>query len=271
MPKFAANLSMLFAELPFLERFAAAADAGFKGVEYVSPYEWPLEQIGALLRRHGLTQVLFNLPAGNWDKGERGIACIPGRAGEFRAGVATAIAAAKALGTSRVNCLAGIAPEDADPALLRRTLVESLSYAADALERENILLVAEPINVHDMPGFFLNRSAQAIAIFDKVGSANLKLQYDVYHMQRMEGDLAATIERLLPRIGHIQIADTPGRYEPGTGEIAYDFLLRHLDALGYDGWVGAEYRPKAGTVAGLGWMKAWREGGGPRRRNLTSG
>ena len=257
MPRFAANLSMLFTELPFLDRFAAAAKAGFAGIEYLFPYAFAKEELAERLRMHGLTQVLFNLPPGDWDKGERGIACHPDRTGEFRDGVGTAIAYAKALGCKQVNCLAGIAPEGADPDKLRRTLVDNLRFAARQLQDAGILLIAEPINFYDMPGFYLNRSAQALAIFDEVGSDNLKLQYDIYHMQRMEGELAATIERILPRIAHIQIADNPGRNEPGTGEINYPFLFEHLDRIGYAGWVSAEYRPRTTTDAGLRWLKPY--------------
>jgi hydroxypyruvate isomerase len=254
MPKFAANLSMLFTELPFPERFAAAAKAGFRGVEYLSPYAMPKQDIADLLKANGLTQVLFNLPAGNWEGGERGIACHPDRVSEFQEGVGKAIDYAKALGCGQVNCLAGIVPEGVDAATAHKTLVSNLKFAAGKLEEAGILLIAEPINVYDIPGFFLNRSAQAIALFDEVGSDNLKLQYDIYHMQRMEGELAKTIERLLPRIAHLQIADNPGRNEPGTGEINYSFLFNFIDRIGYTGWVGAEYRPLTSTVAGLSWM-----------------
>jgi hydroxypyruvate isomerase len=254
MPKFAANLSMLFTELPFPERFAAAAKAGFRGVEYLFPYAMPKEEIAELLRANGLTQVLFNLPAGNWDGGERGIACHPDRVAEFQEGVGKAIDYAKALQCKQVNCLAGIAPKGVDAATAHRTLAENLKFAASKLKEAGILLIAEPINTYDIPGFFLNRSAQAIALFDEVGSDNLKLQYDIYHMQRMEGELAKTIERLLPRIAHIQLADNPGRNEPGTGEINYPFLFGFLDRIGYTGWIGCEYKPLTTTAAGLSWM-----------------
>jgi hydroxypyruvate isomerase len=255
MPKFAANLSMLFTELPFAERFGAAARAGFAGVEYLFPYAMEKEAIAALLREHGLTQVLFNLPAGNWDAGERGIACHPDRVDEFRVGVDKAIDYAKLLGNKQVNCLAGILPKGVAPSDAHRTLVENLKFAAAKLKDAGILLIAEPINTYDIPGFFLNRSGQAMALFDEVGSDNLKLQYDIYHMQRMEGELANTMQRLLPRIAHIQLADNPGRNEPGTGEINYAFLFGFLDRIGYDGWIGCEYKPKTTTEAGLGWMK----------------
>jgi hydroxypyruvate isomerase len=254
MPKFSANLSMLFTELPFLERFAAAAAAGFKGVEYVSPYEYPAHQIAELLNTHGLTQVLFNLPAGDWARGERGIACHPGRIGEFQDGVGTAIAYAKALKCVQANCLAGIKPPKVAPDDARATFITNLAFAAAQFKQAGILLIAEPINVHDIPGFFLNTSSQAIAIFDEAASENLKLQYDIYHMQRMEGELANTIERLMPRIAHFQIAGNPGRTEPDRGEINYPFLFELIDGLGYRGWIGAEYKPAAGTVQGLGWL-----------------
>ena len=258
MTKFAANLSMLFTEVPFPDRFAAAAEAGFRGVEYLFPYALEKDDIAERLRKNGLTQVLFNLPAGNWEAGERGIACHPDRVSEFQDGVGKAIDYARALGCTQVNCLAGIAPAGVDASVAHRTLVENLKFAASKLEDAGIALLAEPVNTYDIPGFFLNRSAQAIALFDEVGSPNLKLQYDIYHMQRMEGELANTIERLLPRIAHLQLADNPGRNEPGTGEINYPFLLSFIDRLGYDGWIGCEYKPRNGTKEGLGWMDAYR-------------
>ncbi|MEQ4540460.1 MAG: hydroxypyruvate isomerase [Billgrantia sp.] len=254
MPKFAANLSMLFTEEDFLDRFKAAAEAGFKGVEYLFPYDYSAVELKARLDEHGLTQVLHNLPAGDWGAGERGIACHPDRVEEFRAGVEQAIDYATVLGCKQVNCLAGIQPQGVSLEQARRTLVENLRYAAEKLEAAGILLLAEPINTRDIPGFFLNRTEQALAIFDEVGSPNLKLQYDIYHMQIMEGDLAPTIEKHLARIAHVQLADNPGRHEPGTGEIHYPFLFAHLDRLGYDGWIGCEYKPKTTTREGLGWL-----------------
>lgn len=254
MPKFAANLSMLFTEEDFLDRFKAAAEAGFKGVEYLFPYDYPATEIKARLDEHGLTQVLHNLPAGDWGAGERGIACHPDRVEEFRAGVEKAIDYATALGCKQVNCLAGIQPQGVSLEQARRTLVENLRYAAEKLEAAGILLLAEPINTRDIPGFFLNRTEQALAIFDEVGSNNLKLQYDIYHMQIMEGDLAPTIEKHLEHIAHVQLADNPGRHEPGTGEINYPFLFARLDRLGYDGWIGCEYKPATTTQEGLGWL-----------------
>lgn len=254
MPKFAANLSMLFTEEEFLDRFKAAADAGFKGVEYLFPYDYTPDEIKSRLDAYGLTQVLHNLPAGDWAAGERGIACHPDRVEEFRAGVEQAIDYATTLGCKQVNCLAGIQPQGVSLEQARRTLVENLRYAAGKLEAAGILLLAEPINTRDIPGFFLNRTEQALSIFDEVGSANLKLQYDIYHMQIMEGDLAPTIEKHLDRIAHVQLADNPGRHEPGTGEINYPFLFSHLDRLGYDGWIGCEYKPASTTREGLGWL-----------------
>lgn len=258
MPKFTANLTMLFTEVPFEERFAAAAKAGFRGVEYVGPYALEREKVAELLHTNGLTQVLFNLPPGNWDAGERGIACHPGRVAEFQDGVGRAIDYAKALECKQINCLAGIVPKDVDAQTARRTLADNLKFAASELKAAGILLIAEPVNSYDIPGFFLNRSAQAIELFDEIGSDNLKLQYDIYHMQRMEGELAKTIEKLLPRIAHIQIADNPGRNEPGTGEINYDFLFGFLDRIGYGGWVGCEYKPLTTTTDGLGWLDKYR-------------
>lgn len=258
MPKFAANLSMLFTEVDFLDRFDAAAKAGFKGVEYLFPYDFEAAEIKQRLDDNGLEQVLFNLPAGDWGGGERGIGCHPDRVEEFRAGVDKAIEYAKVLGNTQVNCLAGIKPEGVSDDEARKTLVENLRFAAEKLKAAGILLIAEPINTRDIPGFFLNRTEQALAVFDDVGSDNLELQYDIYHMQIMEGDLAPTMERRLSRIAHVQLADNPGRHEPGTGEINYPFLFAHLDRLGYDGWIGCEYKPATTTEEGLGWMDSLR-------------
>ncbi|MFC5695723.1 hydroxypyruvate isomerase [Pseudomonas sp. GCM10022186] len=255
MPRFAANLSMLFTEVDFLDRFAAAAEAGFSGVEYLFPYDFPVEEIRARLDANALTQVLFNLPAGDWGKGERGIACHPDRVEEFRAGVDKAIAYAKVLGNTQINCLAGIRPQGVDCATVEQTFVDNLKYAAEKLEAAGIKLVMEAINTRDIPGFYLNNTRQALAIREKVGSANLFLQYDIYHMQIMEGDLARTVESNLAAINHVQLADNPGRNEPGTGEINYRFLFQHLDRIGYQGWIGCEYKPATTTVAGLGWLK----------------
>lgn len=256
MPRFSANLSMLFNEHEFLDRFDAAARAGFKGVEYIGPYDHAPEEVAARLKKNGLTQVLFNLPVGDWGKGERGIAVLPERIHEFRQGVAKAVTYAHALGCDQVNCLAGITPAGVSPQALENVFVENLGFAAEKLEQAGIKLLIEPINTRDIPGFFLTNTRQALDIIDRVGSKNLYLQYDIYHMQVMEGDLARTIEANLGRIAHIQLADNPGRNEPGTGEINYPFLYEHIDRIGYAGWIGAEYKPKAGTEAGLGWLRA---------------
>jgi hydroxypyruvate isomerase len=256
MPKLAANLSMLFTEVDFLDRFEAAASAGFAGVEFHFPYAYPKEQLAERLARHRLVQVLHNLPPGDWAAGERGIACHPDRVAEFQHGVGKAIEYATALGCRQLNCLAGIAPKGVDPETLRATFVANLRFAAAKLGAAGIRLLIEPLNAYDVPGFHLTRSTQALEIMRDVDSPNLYLQYDVYHMQRMEGELANTLQAQLARIAHVQIADTPGRNEPGTGEINYRFLLTHLDAIGYAGWVGCEYNPKATTVAGLDWRAA---------------
>ena len=256
MPKFAANLTMLFNELPFLERFAAAKAAGFEAVEYLFPYPFEKDALVQALKSNGLTQVLHNLPAGNWDAGERGIACHPDRMEEFRAGVDQAIAYATALGCRQVNCLAGKVPAGVSPAQAQATFVANLKYAAEKLQAARIKLLIEPINSYDIPGFFLNTTAQALAVLEAVGSDNLYIQYDIDHAQRMEGELAATMQKHLARIAHIQLADNPGRNEPGTGEINYAFLFRHLDAIGYQCWIGCEYKPRATTTEGLGWINA---------------
>lgn len=254
MPKFAANLSMLYTEQPFLDRLKAAAQGGFKAVEFLFPYAHTAEQVRDKALQAGVQIVLHNLPAGDWDAGERGIACVPERVSEFREGVGRAIDYAKALGVMQLNCLAGKVPAGAAPQRLHDTFVSNLQYAARELAAHGIKLLIEPINTYDIPGFFLSRSAQALAIMDEAGSPNLYLQYDIYHMQRMEGELAATMEKQLPRIAHIQLADNPGRNEPGTGEINYRFLFQHLDRIGYTGWIGCEYKPKTTTTAGLGWI-----------------
>ncbi|WP_291007979.1 hydroxypyruvate isomerase [Hydrogenophaga sp.] len=260
MPRFAANLTMLYNELPFLDRFGAAAKSGFKAVEFLFPYDFAAEEIAQRLQDHGLQLVLHNLPAGNWAAGERGIACHPDRVGEFREGVHRALEYAKVLNPPRLNALAGIAPVGVREADARNTLVSNLKFAADQLGENGIQLLMEPINIFDIPGFFVNRTAQALAIMDEVASSNLYLQHDIYHAQRMEGELAATLRQQLARIGHIQLADNPSRNEPGTGEIHYRFLFDHLDAIGYAGHIGCEYKPRdtgpGGTDAGLGWVRA---------------
>lgn len=253
MPKFSANLTMLFNEVPFMDRFAAARAAGFEAVEYLFPYEHSKGKLTDALEANGLKQVLHNLPAGDWAAGERGIACDPERVGEFREGLGRAIDYATALGCPQVNCLAGKVPAGVSTAQAHATFVANLRFAAAALEAAGIRLLIEPINTFDIPGFFLSRTDQALAIMDEVDSRNLFLQYDIYHAQRMEGELANTISKHLARIGHIQLADNPGRNEPGTGEINYAWLFKHIDAVGYEGWIGCEYKPKT-TTEGLGWM-----------------
>ncbi len=255
MPRYAANLTMLFNEIDFLDRFEAAARAGFSGVEYLFPYAYPAAELRTRLDANGLTQVLHNLPAGDWNAGERGIACHPDRTAEFAAGVGRAIDYAHALGCQQVNCLAGRVPVGVSQHDARDTFVGNLKVAAAMLAAAGVRLLIEPINTRDIPGFFLHHTKQALDIMDEVGSDNLFLQYDVYHMQIMEGDLATTLERTIARIAHIQIADPPARHEPGTGEINYDFLLGHLDRLGYAGWVGLEYKPAGRTEDGLRWMR----------------
>jgi hydroxypyruvate isomerase len=222
-------------------------------VEYLFPYDFEKAALRERLEQHGLTQILHNLPAGNWAAGERGIAIMPDRVDEFREGVRHGIDYAKALGCRQLNCLVGVAPADADLFELNEVLLNNLRFAADALARENIRLLIEPINTLDIPGFFLNGTPQAVQIISDVQSENLFIQYDIYHMQVMEGDIARTLQKHLARIAHVQVADNPGRNEPGTGEINYPFLFRHLDEIGYRGWVGCEYKPKTTTAEGLGW------------------
>jgi hydroxypyruvate isomerase len=256
MPKLAANLTMLFNEVGFMDRFAAAAHAGFRGVEFLFPYAFHADQIADKLSVYQLDLVLHNLPAGNWQAGERGIACHPDRVSEFREGVDEAIRYAKVLGTRQLNCLVGIVPPGVSREQAHATAVSNLKYAADMLKEARLRLLIEPINTFDIPGFFLSNTRQALDIIKETGSDNLFLQYDIYHMQRMEGELANTIKANLPMIKHIQLADNPGRFEPGTGEINYRYLFAMLDQIGYDGWIGCEYKPKNGTVEGLGWRAA---------------
>jgi hydroxypyruvate isomerase len=257
VPKFSANLSFLYQDLPFLERFAAAAKDGFGALEYLGPYAEPKETVAEAFRENGLKQALFNVPSGDWAGGERGIACYPDRIEEFRGGITLALDYAAALHCPQVNVISGLVPAGADRETLENVLVENLKYAAARCADAGVRLLIEPINLRDMPGFFLSTTDHAERILDRVGSDNLYIQYDVYHMQIMQGDLIPTFQRLKDRIAHVQIADNPGRNEPGTGEINYSFVLSELDRLGYDGWVGCEYKPKAGTSEGLGWMKPY--------------
>jgi len=266
MPRFAANLSLMFGEVDFPRRFRAAAQAGFDAVECQFPYAWPLDSLAQCLHAERQTLVLHNLPAGDWPAGERGIAVLPDRQDEFRRGVELAVNYAKVLGCTRLNCLAGVAPAALEPGVARRTLVGNLRYAARRLSRAGLLLLVEPINTIDVPGFYVCGTAQAVALMDEVGAANLALQYDVYHMRMMNEDPASMIAANLPRIGHIQIADCPGRHEPGTGRIDFAALLDGLDAIGYAGWVGCEYFPLGSTGESLGWVRGML----PRNRSLKA-
>lgn len=258
MPRFAANLSMLFTEVPLLERFERAARAGFRTVELQFPYEQPAARLRDRLVSNRLQMVLHNLPAGDWAKGDRGIAAHPGRVAEFREGVGRAVEYATTLQVPMLNALAGIPPAGADPAEVQHTLVENLRFAARALRAAGLKMLVEPINRFDVPGFWLDTPTKALATLDEVGDDNVYLQYDVYHAQRSEGELAATIEKHLARIAHLQIADNPGRHEPGTGEIRFEFLFAHLRRIGYNGCIGAEYKPAGVTEAGLAWLETAR-------------
>ena len=254
MPRFAANLSMMFQEHPFLDRFAAAKAAGFDGVEFLFPYAFPAEDIAARLRESGLTQALFNMPPGDWDRGERGMAALPGREAEVAASVEKALAYAEVLGCTRLHCMAGLPSVDADRAACRTAFVANLRRAAEACAARGVTLLVEPINTRDMPGYFLNYQREGRALVEEVGASNLRLQLDLYHCQIMEGDLAAHIREFLPVTGHVQVAGVPERHEPDTGEVNYPYLFDLLDKLGYDGWIGCEYRPRGRTEDGLGWF-----------------
>jgi hydroxypyruvate isomerase len=256
MPQFAANLTMLFNESPFMDRFEKAAQSGFQAVEFLFPYAFSAQEIKKKLEQNKLQLVLHNLPAGDWDAGERGIACLPDRVAEFEAGVTKAIEYANELGVKQINCLAGKIPAGANIDLLRKTFISNLKYASAELKKANIKLLIEPINTYDIPGFYLSRTQQAVEILNEVGSDNLFIQYDIYHAQRMEGELCKTLEANLSNIAHIQLADNPGRNEPGTGEINYVHLFQFIDRIGYKGWIGCEYKPASNTEAGLGWIQA---------------
>jgi hydroxypyruvate isomerase len=257
MPKLAANLSTLFKERPFLERFAAAAACGFRGVEYQYPYEWPAQDIAASARKAGVQVVLHNMPRGDAGRGEHGTACLPGREQRFRDDLEVAIEYARAVGCPRLHCMAGIAPSGSDRETVHRTYVQNLKFAAQRLAREGMQVMIEPLSARTVAGCFLASSAQAAGVLEELAVDNALLQYDLFHMQIMEGNLAETLERLLARIGHIQLADVPGRHEPGTGEINFDFLMRHIDRIGYSGWIGCEYNPLGDTVQGLKWAQPY--------------
>ncbi len=264
MPRFAANLSMLYNDVDFLDRFAAAARDGFKAVEYLFPYAYPAPELAARLQANGLQQVLFNAPPGDWDAGERGLACLPGREAEFRDGMAKAIEYAKALQCPRIHVMAGLVPAGADAATVRATYIANVRHAAEQAAPHGIQILLEPINGRDMPGFFLSRQDQAHALITEIGATNVKVQMDLYHAQIVEGDLAMKIRQYLPtgNVGHLQIAGVPERHEPDVGEVNYTYLFQLLDSLGYGGWIGCEYRPARGaaphaTSDGLGWLKSW--------------
>ncbi|WP_437351083.1 2-oxo-tetronate isomerase [Neorhizobium petrolearium] len=253
--KFNANLTQLYTEYDFLERFAAAAADGFQGVEYRAAYHIPKDVLADCLKSNGLQQVLFNLPLGNWEAGERGIACLPGREDEFRQGLEMAVDYARTLGCPQLNCLAGLKPEGMQDAEVEEVLRGNLRYAAKRLAKDGIRLLVEILNRRDNPGCVISSIAKFEEIARRMGSDNLYLQYDFYHLQVMQGDLVRNFERLQPRIAHVQVADNPGRHEPGTGEINYPFIFATLERLGYDGWIGCEYVPKGRTSEGLGWLR----------------
>ena len=271
MPRFAANLSMLYPELPFMARFEAAANDGFQAVEYLFPYAFSTAELAAALKANALQQVLFNAPAGGsdlpscttaWEAGERGLACLPRREADFQVGVQLALDYALVLGCPRIHVMAGLAPIGADPALLRTTYINNLRWAADLAAQQGIQVLIEPINTRDMPRYFLNRQDHAHELVMEVGAPNLKVLMDLYHCQIVEGDLSRKLRHYLPtgRISHIQIAGVPDRQEPDQGEVNYPHLFSLLDELGYGGWVGCEYRPRRGAVAGgtsdgLRWLR----------------
>ncbi|SPA24599.1 putative hydroxypyruvate isomerase [Cupriavidus taiwanensis] len=257
MPRFAANLSMMYNEHAFLDRFAAAAADGFQAVEYLFPYEHPAAELRARLDANGLAQALFNAPPGDWAAGERGLASLPGREAEFRDAVGRALEYAGVIGNDRVHVMAGLVPADAERARYRATYLENVAFAAQEAAAQGVTIVLEPINTRDMPGYFLNRQDDAQAICKEVGAANLKVQFDCYHCQIVEGDIAMKLRRDIAGIGHIQIAGVPERHEPDLGELNYPYLFDLIDSLGYTGWIGCEYRPRAGTSEGLGWLKPY--------------
>ena len=254
MPKFNANLTMMFNEFDVMERFKQAHLCGFKGVEILFPYAYSHHEVGETLSKNNLELVLFNMPPGDFEAGDRGLACLPNRMSEFQDNVHTAINYAAPLNCKKLHCMAGLTPAQYSNALIEETFIQNIQFAADLCQVHNIEIMIEPINTRDIPGYFLNYSDQAKRLMKKIDRSNVGLQYDIYHMQVMEGDLAPTIKRLLPQIKHIQLADTPGRHEPGTGEINYPFVFSTLDALGYDGWIGCEYQPQKDTISGLNWL-----------------
>lgn len=264
MPRFAANLSMMYTEHPFAERFAAAARDGFKAVEFLFPYDYPVDILRQLLTDNGLQQALFNAPPGDWAGGERGLASLPGREDDFKRSIDAALEYARVLGNQKLHVMAGLIRPDQDRARHRALYLENLAYAARLAAAHGVTVTIEPINTRDIPGFFLNRQDEAQAICAEVAAENLQVQFDLYHCQIVEGDLAVKLQRDMARqpngfggIGHIQIAGVPGRHEPDVGEIHYPYLFELIDSLGYQGWIGCEYRPRAGTSEGLGWLQPW--------------
>lgn len=257
MPKLAANLSMMFQEVGFLDRFGAAAAAGFTGVEYLFPYDFPAPEVAARLQQHRLTQALFNLPPGDWGKGERGLAALPGREDEFRAGVERGLEYAAATGCRQLHAMAGVWPAGRDRREGREVYVANIRHAAGRAAPRGVNILIEPVNTRDIPGFYLNTTTDALPILEEVGRDNVRLQLDLYHCQIMEGDLAKHVRTLAGRYTHVQIAGVPDRHEPDQGEVNFTYLLDLLDEVGYTGWVGLEYRPAADTRAGLGWARRW--------------
>ncbi len=258
MPQFAANLSFLYNERDFLDRFAAAAKDDFRAVEFLFPYAYPAAEIAKRLQDHGLKQVLFNMPPGDWSKGERGMAALPGREREFRSAILTSLEYAAALNCTQVHVMAGLVAPGADRAAMRRTYIENLRYAAGEAAKQGVTALIEPINTRDIPGFFLNRQDEAHAILAAVGAPNLKVQMDLYHCQIVEGDVTTKIRQYIANVGHFQIAGVPGRHEPSVGEMNYPYLFAVIDELGFKGWIGCEYVPKVNTTIGLGWISAYR-------------
>jgi len=257
MPKFAANLTLMYNEYDFFDRFSAAAKDGFKGVEFLFPYSFLPGEIRAYLSDNGLIQAMFNCPPGDWAAGERGIASLPGREDEFKRSIERALGYAQVLGNTRLHVMAGLIQPGLDKEQQRAVYLHNLAYAAQQAQSHGITILIEPINTRDMPGYFLNRQDEAHAICREIGAPNLKVQLDLYHCQIVEGDVEMKMRRDMAGIGHIQIAGVPQRHEPDVGELNYPYLFRLMDELGYDGWVGCEYRPKAGTSEGLGWLQAW--------------
>jgi 2-dehydrotetronate isomerase len=258
MPRFAANLSMLYPQHEFLDRFAAAAADGFEAVEYLFPYDFTAAEIKQRLTENNLTQALFNAPPGDWAKGERGIASLPGREAEFRAGIQKALEYAAVLGNDRIHVMAGLLPSEDLREKHHAVYIENLRYAAQEAAKVGITVLIEPINTRDMPGFFLNRQDQGQAVCKEVGADNLKVQFDFYHCQIVEGDVISKLRRDFAGVGHIQIAGVPDRHEPNLGEVNYPWIFEEIDRLGYTGWIGCEYRPKGDTSEGLQWLRDWK-------------